>query len=50
MKNGVITENGATFASTHPIMDSSYVRFRVPANPTDTEEIGRRLDFINNSK
>ncbi len=42
----ICTESGATFKPTHPAMDCSYVRFRIPADQKDITEIGDRLEMI----
>jgi histidinol-phosphate aminotransferase len=43
---GISTEDGATFIPTHPAIDNSYVRFRVPAASKDIREVGRRIATI----
>ena len=43
---GISTEDGATFIPTHPDINNSYVRFRVPASEKDISEVGRRIATI----
>ncbi len=43
---GINTEDGATFEPTHPEMNNSMVRFRIPADSRKIQEVGKRLKNI----
>jgi histidinol-phosphate aminotransferase len=47
---GIATEDGQTFKPTHPEMNSSLVRFRIPGDSSTVSEIHQRVEDLQKAK